>query len=350
VGPLQGHSSLSRLIATQSQLTQLDRELAAARQELASGRVADTGVALGARTTDYVDFSQRITQIVATTETNKLVAMKLDATQVGLGEIHSAAKNFLDGLVAARGNANSRGLIEQQARNGFQQVLDALSTRSGGENLFSGLNVDRSPLEPYFAEPPTAGRTLVSATFFAHFGMTQSDAGVATIDASSMQAYVNTDFASLFDDATWAATWSSATNELRSSRIGGNTVIDTSVSANDASLRKIVQAFALVSDSGIGKLTDAPYEVVLDKAIELIGHGMSGLAELEGTVGMMQSRVNDASEAMEARRVIMERAQGELVEVDPAEVSTRLSELIRQVEAAYTITARLQRLSLLDVL
>lgn len=75
---------------------------------------------------------------------------------------------------------------------------------------------------------------------------------------------------------------------------------------------------------------------------------MAGLADLEGQVGTMQSRVSDASEGLESRRVLLTRTLGQMEDVDPTELSTRLSELLNQIEAAYTITARLQRISLLD--
>ena len=47
---------------------------------------------------------------------------------------------------------------------------------------------------------------------------------------------------------------------------------------------------------------------------------------------------------------IMTRHIGALENVDPFEASTRVSALLTQVETAYAMTARIQRLSLLNYL
>ena len=109
-----------------------------------------------------------------------------------------------------------------------------------------------------------------------------------------------------------------------------------------------MRALVLVSDSGTAQLSEPAYHAVVDEAIRLVGEGMVGLADLEGQVGVMQSRVSEATEGLESRRVLLTRAVGEMEDVDPTELSTRLSELLNQIEAAYAITARLQRISLLD--
>jgi len=69
---VQPQSTLSRLLATQSQLGRLERQVGDARQELASGRHADVGLTLGSRATDALSLRQRLEQIAATTETNNL--------------------------------------------------------------------------------------------------------------------------------------------------------------------------------------------------------------------------------------------------------------------------------------
>lgn len=344
---VQSQSSLSRVLATQSQLARLETQVGNARKELSTGRLADVGFELGVRTGDIIGLRQELTQIESTTETNKLVSTRLEATQSSLRTVSDGSSDFLEALVAARGNASTRGIVGLQAKDTIGRLVEALGTRIAGVNLFSGINVDRNPLEPYFTEPPPDSRTAVGTAFSLYFGFSQTDPAVATISASSMQTYMDTMFAGVFADSSWQANWSAAGESL-TSMVSTDVVIQSSVTANEESIRKVMRALVLVSDSGTAQLSEPAYHAVVDEAIRLVGEGMAGLADLEGQVGVMQSRVSEATEGLESRRVLLTRAVGEMEDVDPTELSTRLSELLNQIEAAYAITARLQRISLLD--
>lgn len=345
--PVQSQSNLSRYLSTQSQLARLDKQVADARTELATGRLADVGLALGVRTGDVVGLRQEIGRIEATIDTNKLLSTRLESTQQALRSVSVGAADFLEALVAARGNATTRSIIEQQAKDALGRTVEALGSRVSGVNLFSGINVDRNPLEPYFTDTPPSSRNAIAAAFSTHFGFDQSDPAVATISASSMQSYLDTAFAAEFTDSAWQANWSSA-GDPASGIISSDVVIEASVTANEPAIRSVLRAFVLIADSGTGTLSEPAYHAMVDEAIRLVGEGMAGLADLEGRVGTMQSRVSDASEGIEARRVLLTRSLSELEDVDPTELSTRLSDLLNQIEAAYAITARLQRVSLLD--
>lgn len=344
---VQSQSSLSRVLSTQSQLARLEKQVGEARRELATGRLADVGLALGVRTGDAIALRQELTRIESTTDTNRLVSTRLEATQSSLRTVSTGASDFLEALVAARGNASTREIIGQQAKDALWRVVEALGTQVAGVNLFSGINVDRNPLEAYFADPAPPSRNAVGAAFSAHFGFSQSDPAVATISASSMQTYMDTTFEGLFSDSSWQANWSAA-GEPSTSIVTGGVVLTSSVTANEGSIRNVMRALVLIADSGTAQLNTPAYDAVVDEAIRLVGEGMAGLADLEGQVGTMQSRVSDASEGLESRRVLLTRTLGQMEDVDPTELSTRLSELLNQIEAAYTITARLQRISLLD--
>lgn len=347
---IDSQSSLSRLLSTQSQLSRLDREIGTARAELASGRHADIGLELGARTANVIGLRVDIGQIAAMSGANELAATRLQSTQGALDSIRSAASGFLEALVAARGNVTTKGIVEDHAKGALERVIEALGTRMAGMNVFSGIAVDQTPLEQYFATPQPASRTAVAGAFATQFGVTQDDPAVSSIDASAMQAYATSVIDNLFTDASWASTWSAASDEPLVSRIDEDATMTSSVSANEPALRDLIKALVLVADSGAKNLNGNAFGVVIDRAIELTGQSMAGLAELQGRVGVMQNRIVETNDVLEARRFQFTQLIGDAEDVDVTELSTRLSALISQMEAAFTMTARLQRLSLLDVL
>jgi len=273
---------------------------------------------------------------------------RLEATQVGLTSISDTASAFLEALVAARGSVTTAGILQTEAKDGLGRVIETLGAQVAGMSIFSGIAVDQRPLQQYFASPAPGSKAAVDGAFSAHFGMAQSDPAVGTIPASLMQTYVDSVHDSLFADPAWGAVWSTSSSQPMQSRISADLVIDSSVTANEPGIRKIVQAFALVADSGVKGLNASAFQVVVDKAIALVGEGMAEVSELQGRVGAMQSRVSDASDQLGVGRIQATRALSELEDVDAAELAVRLDGILEQMEAAYAVTARLQRLSLLD--
>ena len=63
-----------------------------------------------------------------------------------------------------------------------------------------------------------------------------------------------------------------------------------------------------------------------------------------------QQRVTDANSRMSIQSDIMTKHISALESVDPYEASSRLSALMTQVETAYAMTARIEKLTLLNYL
>src|SRR6056297_1235811 len=90
----QGIANSTRLSMIKTQ-----NDLAKASNELSSGRWADVGLALGARTGQAVALRQELARIETIIDTNGLVAARLDTTQAGLANVQSTAEDFLGVLI-----------------------------------------------------------------------------------------------------------------------------------------------------------------------------------------------------------------------------------------------------------
>ena len=88
--------------ATRSSLMKLQTKLAQAQKEVATGRFADVGLSLGFKTGQAVSLRQEHARLQSITETNGLVASRLDATQAALKSLAETAQSFQSELLGAR--------------------------------------------------------------------------------------------------------------------------------------------------------------------------------------------------------------------------------------------------------
>src|SRR5690606_18536639 len=82
-------------------------DLVKAQKEMDTGKVADTGLALGARSAQAVNFHRDLDRLNALVDSNALVSARLKSTQDSLGQIVSATQNLVNVLtVAVAGDAS----------------------------------------------------------------------------------------------------------------------------------------------------------------------------------------------------------------------------------------------------
>lgn len=331
-------------------LLKLQAKLAEAQKEVATGRLADVGVSLGSRTGQTVSLRQEHARLQSITGTNGLVSSRLDATQAALKALDDAAQSFLGQLIAARTGDPAPQVVQGQAQAALAALADTLNTTFNGVSLFAGINADVRPITAYDQQPPAASAQAVAGAFAAAFGVTQSDQAVANIAPAAMQAFLDGPFAALFDAAAWSGTWSAASDQNVKSRISTTELIETSVNANDAAFRKLASAYTMLADLGAETMNQAAYQAVVDTAVRVVGEAVAVLTQLRAGLGTAQERVSNANDRMSIQIDIMTSHIGVLEGVDPYEASSRVAALLTQVETAYAMTARIQRLTLLNYL
>lgn len=331
-------------------VSKLQAKLAEAQKEVATGRLADVGSSLGFKTGQAVSLRQEHARLQSIADTNSLVASRLDATQAALKALGEGAQTFLSQLVAVRTGNPGPQVVQEQAQAALAAFADTLNTTFNGASLFAGINTDVRPITAYGQQPAPASAQAVAGAFSAAFGVAQSDPAVANITPAAMQAFLDGPFAALFDAAAWTSTWSAASDQNVKSRISTTELIETSVNANDAAFRKIASAYTMLADLGATNMSQATFQTVIDKAVTVVSEAVSGITQLRADLGTAQQHVVKASERMSIQIDIMTRHIGALENVDPFEASSRMSALLTQVETAYAMTARIQRLSLLNYL
>jgi flagellar hook-associated protein 3 FlgL len=103
-------------------------------------------------------------------------------------------------------------------------------------------------------------------------------------------------------------------------------------------------------DRGLFQGQGATRVQVMRRAGEVLAEGASARAHMAGRLGTTEGQIAAAATRNSAEVAALEIARNGLVSVDPYEAATRLEAAQSQLEALYTATARLSRLSLVDFL
>lgn len=338
-------SSLTNVM--RQSILDMQTQLTKTQTEVSSGRVADLGLSLGGTTARDFALGIRDNDLAAISQSNGAVATRLDTTDSTLSSIADTAQNFLQTLVNAQSGVGSDpATIRSSAISALKSLISGLDTSVGGVHIFGGVNSGTAPIADYFSDPPSTAKQAVDQAFSAEFGMSQSNSDASSITADQMQTFLSGGFSNLFSSAGWSSDWSSASSRATQSRISLSQSIDTSVSANDPALQKLAMAYTMVADLGVTGLSDSAYQQVLKTATETMSQAVPGLTSLRASVGIMQQNVTDANQTISLQRTAISSQIGSLENVDPYEASTRLSSLMTQIETAYTITGKIQQLTL----
>ena len=343
-------SSSAISTALNQSIQQMQTQLAQKEAELSTGQVADVGLALGANTGQYVSLTRQLSEMQTITTTNNVVATRLSATNSAMTDMLSTAQNILNTLASDQNDTTSGQVIQQQAASALQSLTSDLNTSVAGEYVFGGTNSGVQPMANYVQSPTSPAQQGVANAFLAAFGTSQSGSGAANISAGAMQDFLNSQFASQFTGAAWTSDWSSASSQPISSRITTSETINTSVTANEPAMQNLAMAYTMLSDLGLGNLSQETAQSVISTATQTLSTAIDQLTNLQAGVGTMQSQVTNANNQMSLQINVLTTQSNNLVSVNSYQATTQLNDLQTEIETAYSLTNQLHGLSLVNYL
>lgn len=341
-------SSTSISTAMRTAILRAQSELNKAQKELSTGKLADTGLALGARTARVVNFQRDLDRLGGIVDSNALVTSRLSSTQGALDNLAATAQQFLTTLTAATSGDATPEVMRDSARAALDGLTSIMNLALNGEHLFSGINTDVKPINAF--ETGSPAKVAFDNAFVAYFGFTQNDPAAAGITATQMDGFISTALEPQFMGAGWEANWSNATDQAIVSRVALNETTATSVSANNDGVRLLAMAAATIGDLFSSNISSAGRDALVAKAFDMVGQAIGDIANLQSQVGVIQSRVKAASDRIQVQVDLFEKQLIDMQGVDPYEASTRVTELLSHIETSYALTARIQQLSLLKYL
>jgi len=321
-----------------------------AQTELASGRHFDVGEALGGSYGDAVAFRQRLAEQGGLQASNSYLATGLDVKQNALQSIVGTAEAFVADLLSVGQLSTGGRAIEAAGRQNLQSLIDRLNTNHDGAFVFAGTNAGQLPVADYYDDAGSAAAASVNAAFVANFGLPPGSPGSEAITDAAMEAFLDGPFAALFDSPAWETDWSSATDDVPTVRISARETASASVSANEDAFRKLSLAYVAAGELGTANLNPSTFQTMTKKLAALAGNAVQEVSFLQARLGTVQEKIERAQTLLQAQDDVFGKRLAELESVDPFEVSVRVTTLLTQIETSYAVTARIQRLSLVNYL
>ncbi|WP_438750168.1 flagellar hook-associated family protein [Pararhizobium sp. O133] len=341
-------SNLAVQNAMRSTIQQGQLEVIKLQLEVTTGKFADAGAELGATSSRAVSLKNELARLENLKDTNAVVTQRLSASQMSLETMRKAAEQINTTLIATLGNDDaSRLSIAKTDINGALQAFSAAANvQFNGEFLLSGINTDVMPLTEYTAGSPA------KISFDDAFGAFKLANGIT--DDSEITAAQMTNFIGIvegmYTGSQWTTDWSSASDQNIISRISANEVVPSTTNANSDGVRKFALAAVITTELlGLDLASDVR-TVVNMSAQNYAQQASTGLIKESSTLGISESRVTKANTSLDGQIKLIQTHVNDIEGVDPYEASTRMNTLLTQIETSYTLTSRLQQLSLINFL
>lgn len=323
----------------------IQNQLSIVTGETSSGLYADLANHLGARTGSLISLRNQIDQLTSYQNSNTVASTRLSTTSTALSSLIQQAQTLSSAVTSSTG-VGGNSTLATQGSGALQNLISTLNTNSGDAYIFGGVNSQTQPIANYSQGSP-AQQAIVNSfqTYLTTNGLTAS-----TLTAAQMNTYLQGPFATLFSGSNWTSNWSSASSQTIQSNLNGTETLTTSVSANSSAFQQLAQGYSMLTEfAGLNLSADAQNSLKTN-ANSLINSAVSGLTNLNASVGAAQTEVDTVNTNLTSLSDIITQNVANLDEVDPTTLSTQLSALQTQLQVSYQLTNTLKNLTLANYL
>lgn len=323
----------------------IQNQLSIVTGETSSGLYADLANHLGARTGSLISLRNQIDQLTSYQNSNTVASTRLSTTSTALSSLIQQAQTLSSAVTSSTG-VGGNSTLATQGSGALQNLISTLNTNSGDAYIFGGVNSQTQPIANY-SQGSAAQQAIVNSfqTYLTTNGLTAS-----TLTAAQMNTYLQGPFATLFSGSNWTSNWSSASSQTIQSNLNGTETLTTSVSANSSAFQQLAQGYSMLTEfAGLNLSADAQNSLKTN-ANSLINSAVSGLTNLNASVGAAQTEVDTVNTNLTSLSDIITQNVANLDEVDPTTLSTQLSALQTQLQVSYQLTNTLKNLTLANYL
>lgn len=252
--------------------------------------------------------------------------------QTALGQIADQTGEVWRTLITEEGReeATDFPVIGALAGAAFDDAVARLNIQFGERPLFGGNDTSQPPLAD-------AGTIL--------------DAVRAVAAAAPDAATALTDIEAWFNDPGGFDTvaWQGGTGDAPGTETAPGTRLQSSVRGDDAAVRDTLRALA-VAVIAAEEADEGDQRTYATAARDQSAGALGSLGELRAGLGVTEQRLAETKAGYEAQSVTLSIAFNALTSVDQAEAAVRMRDIENQLQAAYTTTARMADLSLVNFL
>lgn len=342
-------SNLAVQNAMRMTIQQGQLEVIKLQQEVTTGKYADSGVELGSSTSRSVSLKNELERLENLKDTNAVVTQRLSASQMSLETMRTAAEQINTTLIATLGNddATRLSIAKTDINGALSSFSAAANVQFNGEFLMSGINTDIKPLTEYTDTSPA------KASFDTALSTYMSTNGIATMrdfTSAQMADFIENTLEPMYTGTQWDTDWSDASSQNVMSRISANEVVASTANVNTDGVRKFALAAVMTVELLGADVSSDVRSTINSAAQNYVQQSITGLIETSSTLGISEARLEKANTSLESQLKLVNTHITDIEGIDTYEASTRMNTLLTQIETSYTLTSRLQQLSLINFL
>jgi flagellar hook-associated protein 3 FlgL len=344
----------------QLQVTRATSELQKASKEMTTGRKVDVFADLGPMAAVTLTLRTTEKQLGGYISANGVLSSKIDAMLNGVDSVRSTVQDIFERVVSnASRKTASVATLQLEATEAIKSIISILNQSYNGDHLFSGVKSTSSALTNWDTVNTDTGLSP-SGVFDAIVGsgpttLVEATSMVSDIDqifASSYAANSDYNFESTFYTGKPALEAGGQPASRVSAQIEVDRVLSYGVQANDDPFREVLKGLTMLASVDPVALTetDGVYSEWLNGASEALSKGLSGALAVSTRLGFYQQVIEHSVTRQSDLAFVYQTQINGFEAVDPYEAATRLSAMETQLQAAYSVTSRISRLSILNYL
>lgn len=343
-------SSYERSYQVQAMQSQLNLLMG----EISSGEKANATAALGSSASLLYQLHAQSDQQMELQTSITTASSRLDTVQTALNGIASVTQTLSTAALGTSSpgsmNDTTLSVLATQAQGAIGEVLGQLNTTFAGSAVFAGDSAVPPMQSPGAAGGPLATvQATLSAAVTANGGpLTQSDVSTLVDGPSGIS--------SVFNDTNsnpamrYTGAFYMVTDDGNGTKVltGENQTLQYNANADQPAFRDLLKGLSMLSllDAPSGQLDDSAKSELLNQAITVIGQGQNELTAMQGTLGAVQSQMQDA---VTQQQNAASATQQQILKYEQADTygdSTKLNMLQTQIQASYELTVQIAQLSL----
>ncbi len=328
---------LSRAALLRQANAQLKSRLLVLTQESASGVKSDMAQAVGGNFGHLAQIEARLTTLAAYRETAAAAQAELAGLQAALetiGKIGSEIGNGMSSGVSAT-DETSISIRSRQARDDLNAVVGLMNVEIGGRFLLSGSAVETRPMGDAAGILADARAQVAGLT-----------------DPAAIAAAISGWFDAAPGLGGFADTWFGGNTDTRTVASSSQAAVTQTLTGLDPSFRDILKGLvlgALADDPAVALAREDKTALVAQAGATTLA-GVRALTMRRAEVGMQEEAIARDAARNAAETTAMFIARTRIVEADPYETASALTQTETSLQNLYALTARLSRLSLTDYL
>jgi flagellar hook-associated protein 3 FlgL len=291
----------------QSQLDQLNAQVS-------TGFVSETYSGIAPQASQLVDFRAQASQQQGFINTINTVSTRMQVMDQALGQIQQQVQAF-SGLIPNGAFINQTPNIVNQAKLLLQQVAGLLNTQDGTRYVFSGVDSTTPPVN--LASLPTATASLTTPV-----NGTPANGG-----------------------------YYAGGTAIPPVRIDQQVTVNYGITASDAStFEPIIRVLNFIVNNGPFSSTSPTDQANLSTMSQMLNQALQSLTTMRGNLGLQEAQLNTSLTEHQSTLNIANNGISGIVTTDQATAITQLQSIETQMQASFTATSQIQKLTLASFL